>query len=85
MVVVDNVEEVRDVACKANEGEEVLCITGVQQEEIIRDFVQMFNIKPGNLTCRNELVDGFSINGARVRRALPGDIVGDQPDDRGVV
>lgn len=85
--MVDSEDEVREMASEIKEGEDVLCITGEEPEALIRDRAQKFNIKPGNFICRNGIVDKFGINGAggiaaRVRRALMGDIVGDQPDDR---
>ena len=68
---------------------DVVAVTGEEPEDLIRELVRDHNIEPGKLTCRNGVVEGFSIYHPkdkhvtiRVKRALSGDIVGEQPDDR---
>ena len=84
---VDSVDEILNTEIGGTT--EIVAVTGGEPEDFIREFVQDRNIEPGGLTCRNGVVEGFSINHpddpkvtVRVKRALSGDIVGDQPDDR---
>lgn len=65
----------------------------MEPEDLIRDLVQRHDVEPGFLTCRNCIVDGFTIHGGgeemevgvniRLRRALPRSIQGEQPEARG--
>ena len=84
---VDSVDEILNIEIGGTT--EVAAVTGEEPEDFIRELVLEHNIEPGSLTCRNGVVEGFSICHPadpkimiRVKRALSGDMVGDQPDDR---
>ena len=83
VVVADSADEVKEVASKVKEVEKILCITGEEPEALIRDLVEKYNIETGKLICCHGVIDGFSINEFRLKRAFPGAFVGDQPDKRG--
>ena len=87
---VDGVDEIMDIYNEVSNRGNII-ITSEEPENLIRELVEEYDIEPGKVICRNGKVDGFSIMKSlernkeidiRVKRALDGDIVGDQPDDR---